>query len=367
MSTPSTDNELQQFSEETITDRQLLQAELDKASRQGFVTSTGQHIPLAAGCAAPFRLDSGIVGAISVTRSRYETTDADLHRFGPLVVTAAKEVAAQRPWTIPPGPVRGAQPAAGKKDTPGGSALNRIERLIDALVAHPEGLPATTRELATRVGAVGPTAERLRATALLTGLAVAPQPARLHPGPLLLKWAAILGSNLDISEIVRPEIEALAAEVGETIGHVNYNPTTGTAIMETVAWGNTPLKYGLATGVDIPLYAGAAGKAILAFTPPEVVDRQVLVPLNPKTITNLDDLRAQLVQIRENGWATGDGERIPDAYGVAAPIFTNGNVTGSVTISIPSYRAHETDPDRLSTALTRTTNRISELLSIPPS
>jgi len=80
-------------------------AELDKATQHGFVTSTGQHIPLATGCAAPFRLDSGIVGAISVTRSRYETTDADLLRFGPLVVTAAKEVVAQRARTTPPGPV----------------------------------------------------------------------------------------------------------------------------------------------------------------------------------------------------------------------------------------------------------------------
>ena len=356
--------ELQQFSAETIIDRQLLQAELDKASGQGFVTSTGQHIPLAAGCAAPFRLDSGIVGAISVTRSRYETTDADLLRFGPLVITAAKEVAAQRPLLTPPGPTRLALPVGKTTSTPGGSALNRIERLIDALVAHPDGLPATTRELATRVGAVGPTAERLRATALLTGLAAALGPDRLYPGPLLLKWAAILGPNLDIGDIVRPEIEALAAEVGETIGHVSFNPDTGTAIMETVAWGNTPLKYGLATGVEIPLYAGAAGKAILAFAPPDIVDRQVLVPLNPKTITNLDELRAQLDQIRENGWATGDGERIPDAYGVAAPIFTNGNVTGSVTISIPSYRSHDTDLQQLSTALTHTTNRISQLLSV---
>ena len=214
------------------------------------------------------------------------------------------------------------------------------------------------------LGAVGPTAERLRATALLTGLAVALQPDRLYPGPLLLKWAAILGPNLDISEIVRPEIEALAAEVGETIGHVNYDPDTCTAVMETVAWGNTPLKYGLATNVEIPLYAGAAGKAILAFAPPEVVDQQVLVPLNPKTITNLDDLRAQLAQIRANGWATGAGERIPDAYGVAAPIFTNGNVTGSITISIPSYRAQDTDLHQLSTALARTTDKFSQLLSV---
>ena len=93
---------------------------------------------------------------------------------------------------------------------------------------------------------------------------------------------------------MRPEIEALAAEVGETIGHVAFDPVTGTAIMDTVAWGNTPLKYGLATGVEIPLYAGAAGKAILAFARTDVIDRQVLVPLNPNTITSLDELRAQL-------------------------------------------------------------------------
>ncbi len=134
--------------------------------------------------------------------------------------------------------------------------------------------------------------------------------------------------------------------------------------METVAWGHTPLQYGLATGVEIPLYAGAAGKAILAFCPPEIVDRQDPVQLNPNTITNLDELRRQLDQIRENGWATGDGERIRDAYGVAAPIFTNGNVSGSVTISIPSYRAHDTDLHQLSAALTDTTNRISALLSV---
>ena len=357
-------DELQQFSAETITDRQLLRVELDKAEEQGFVTSTGQHIPLAAGVAAPFRLDSGLVGAISVTRSRYETTDADLLRFGPLVAAAAKAVAAQRPVTTPPGPVRAAQPSAVGKDTPGGSALNRIERLINALIAHPEGIPATSRDLSKRVGAVGPTAERLRVTALLTGLAIAPHPDRLYPGPLLLKWAAILGPHLDVSGIVRPEIEALAAEVGETIGYVNYNPSTGTAIMETVAWGNTPLKYGLATGVEIPLYAGAAGKAILAFAPPKIVEQQVLIPLNPKTITDTDELHAQLNQIRENGWAIGDGERIPDAFGVAAPIFTNGNVSGSITISIPSYRSHETDRNQLSTALIHTTNRISQMLSV---
>ena len=62
--------------------------------------STSRSRPVVA---APFRLDSGIVGAISVTRSRYETTDADLLRFGPLVVAAAKEVAAQHPVTTPPG------------------------------------------------------------------------------------------------------------------------------------------------------------------------------------------------------------------------------------------------------------------------
>ena len=149
------DDELQQFSAETITDRQLLLAELDKAGHARVSSpAPGSTSPSRPACAAPFRLDSGIVGAVSVTRSRYETTEADLLRFGPLVAAAAERKSPRRrPPTTPPGAGASTPAGATITDTPGGSALNRIERLIDALIAHPDGLPATGRELAQLVGA----------------------------------------------------------------------------------------------------------------------------------------------------------------------------------------------------------------------
>lgn len=353
-------DELPTFSPDTVTDREALEAAVAEGQRQGFVTSIGQHIPLAAGVAAPFRLRSGLVGAISVTRSKYETSPADLSAYGPLVRAAADTLAAMVPDTAAPL----SQTTTNAAGRDGGSALTRIERLLTALVAHPAGFVGSGKDIAALVGAVGPTAERLRTTALLSGLAVEPAVNRLGPGPLLLRWATLVAPGFDLVGLVRPEIEALALRTGETVGFVEYDPTTETAKMAAVAWGSTPLKYGLGTGVRIPLFAGAAGKAILAFCDPDVADRQEIVALNPNTVHSLDELRPQLDEIRARGWATGNGERIPDAFGVAAPFFTDGRVSGSVTISIPSYRADDVDLAALADALLTTTTNIGQLLSV---
>ena len=215
--------------------------------------SVGQHIPLAAGVAAPFRLASGLAGAVSITRSRYETDDAELNSYAPMAMEAAREIenlsAEHEPQPLRP---RTAEALAG-------TALNRIVTLIETLVAHPDGFTTTARGLAERLGAATPTSQRLRTTALVSGLATAPNPQQLHPGPLLLKWAAVLGTTLDITTIVQPDIDRLSAETGETIGYVDFDPATATATMTAVAAGTNPLTYGLGAHVTIPLYAGAAG------------------------------------------------------------------------------------------------------------
>jgi DNA-binding IclR family transcriptional regulator len=343
-----------------VTDRRRLAAEIADAQDQGYVMSVGQHIPLAAGVAAPFRLPSGLVGAVSITRSRYETDDADLNRFAPLAVATAQQIT-DLSADHHPEPLRPHIRDTG--DAPGG-ALSRIINLIETLVAHPDGLTATNRDLARRLGARPPTTQRLRASALLSGLTAARQADELFPGPLLLKWAAILGPHVDLNAVVQPEIDQLSTETGETIGYVRYDPATATANMCAVDSNNgNPLTYGLGADVTIPLYAGAAGKAILAHCPQDVIDSQKLEPINPHTVIDPDQLHAELDMIRQHGYATADGERIPDAYGLAAPVFTNGTVSGSVTISIPSYRVAQADLPTLATALTATTGRLSWLLT----
>lgn len=352
--------QLERFSAETITDRRRLAADLTNSRDQGYVISVGQHIPLAAGVASPFRLPSGLVGSVSITRSRYETDEADLRGFAPLAIATAQRIA-ELSADHPPAPLRSRASTEG--DHPGG-ALARIVNLIEALVAHPDGFTSTTRDLARRIGATPPTTQRLRASALAARLTIAPRADELFPGPLLVKWAAVLGPHLDLNAVIQPDIDRLSSETGETIGYVRYDPATATATMSAVASNNAnPLTYGLGADVTIPLYAGAAGKAILAHCPQDVIDGQKLEPISPQTVIDPGQLHDELNTIRQRGYATADGERIPDAYGLAAPVFIDGVVSGSVTISIPSYRVAQADVPALATALAATTDRLSWLLT----
>jgi DNA-binding IclR family transcriptional regulator len=75
-------------------------------------------------------------------------------------------------------------------------------------------------------------------------------------------------------------------------------------------------------------------------------------------------LESDLRQIRDTGWAQAEGERIPDAFGLAAPFFADGAVAGSLTFTIPRFRADEVDMPQLTTMLTETARQITALLSV---
>ena len=347
---------LPRYSEDTVIDPARLDEDLRIAREAGYVISVGQHIPLAAGVAAPLRFAPDLVAAVSVTRLRHSTTDADLERLGPIVRKAADDIAdAARPaaWSERP-----ARPSAADS-----TALGRVQRLLEVLVAEPSGAPTGT-ELARRLGANEATAARLRATALASGLAVPTAGRRMAAGPLLLRWAARIGPDWDIADLAGDALQALAHASGETVGLAVFDPETVTATLAAEAGGARPVEYSLGVGSPIPLYAGAAGKAILAHCPSEIVRSQSLQPLTSRSPTSMGRLESDLRQIRDTGWAQAEGERIPDAFGLAAPFFADGAVAGSLTFTIPRFRADEVDMPRLTTMLTQTARQITALLSV---
>lgn len=77
-------------------------------------------------------------------------------------------------------------------------------------------------------------------------------------------------------------------------------------------------------GNIIPFHATAGGKAILAFSAPELVDsllKNEFIPLTSKTITDPDQFRDCLSECRKNGIATDLGEIFEKYYYIAAPVF----------------------------------------------
>ena len=90
-------------------------------------------------------------------------------------------------------------------------------------------------------------------------------------------------------------------------------------------------------GGRLPATVTAVGKAILAFSSPDVVDAVIargLPRLTPNSITDEGRLRAELVKIRRSGIAYDHQEQAIGTSCCAAPIFgINQRVVGSVSVS----------------------------------
>ena len=82
----------------------------------------------------------------------------------------------------------------------------------------------------------------------------------------------------------------------------------------------------LEVGLQLPLHASALGKAVLAFSPQQVVDDLLAEPLQRLTKQTLSEpeLRHELDVIRDSGIATERDEAVLGESSAAAPIFDHG-------------------------------------------
>lgn len=89
-------------------------------------------------------------------------------------------------------------------------------------------------------------------------------------------------------------------------------------------------------GQRIPATCTAIGKAILAFSPREVVEhvlRAPLAALTPYSCLSPDLLSVQLATARTKGLAFDRGESATDVICLAAPILRNGTAVAAISIS----------------------------------
>lgn len=100
------------------------------------------------------------------------------------------------------------------------------------------------------------------------------------------------------------------------------------------------------TGQRMPIYAGASGKVLLAFSPGAFLKRVItetgLQRLTELTITDPANLKAELEKIQKCGWAVSWGERVPAAVTISVPVFGNDDkLVCSLSTSGPSDRLTE--------------------------
>ncbi len=145
----------------------------------------------------------------------------------------------------------------------------------------------------------------------------------------------------DLIKLGRPLLERLAAESGEDVA-LSRLQGTHAVIVDRVD-GPNPLKIIDVLAKPEPLYCGAFRKVLLAYQSPEWIERYLasvrFIRFTRNTIMSKPALRQELERIRQQGHARSVGERLPDAAGVAAPVFgVRGELEAAVFIVPPTSR-----------------------------
>ncbi|HSW56943.1 MAG TPA: IclR family transcriptional regulator [Dehalococcoidales bacterium] len=161
-------------------------------------------------------------------------------------------------------------------------------------------------------------------------------------GTKFLEFNQVIRKHIPIVEIASPFLNQLGEQIDETVALAIWNGRR--SIISHWIYPNHPLKVSVYDGVMTGLHQTSLGKAILAELPEEIVDsylgkNQELERFTPHTLTNIDDFKRHLVNIRRNGVAMDDEEGYVGVRGIAAPFRNeNGDVAGAVTILGPSVR-----------------------------
>lgn len=196
-------------------------------------------------------------------------------------------------------------------------------------------------DLARRLGVAKSTAHRLAAT--LTSEGMLEQNAdtgKYRLGIALFRLGALVRQRMDVSIEARSLLRELREKANET---VHLAVLDGTEIMYIYNLESTQaIRMRSDIGVRKPAYCTAEGQAMLAFQPPEVVERVIRAGLparTPQTITDPAALLRTLELVRERGCAIEDEESEVGMRCVAAPVRNDsGDVIAAIGLGGPVSR-----------------------------
>lgn len=161
------------------------------------------------------------------------------------------------------------------------------------------------------------------------------------PGPKLMALGNVFEENQNLVVLAGPVLKELALKTGESATF--YVREGCERVVLAREEGTHAIRFSVAVGQRMDLHAGAAGKILLAYAPEAerniILTRGPLARLTPQTITSPNLLLKALVQVKKAGYAISKGERNPDAFALAAPVFERKDqLIGAVTIAGPISR-----------------------------
>jgi DNA-binding IclR family transcriptional regulator len=239
----------------------------------------------------------------------------------------------------------------------GAQAIDRAAQILLRLVESDEAVTLTGVMEETRLPKS--TAARLLRALERNGLAQRRQGGGFRPGPALVEYARRDTSVGDLATLAWPFLERLGQATGET-ANVAIPTPRGVARVAQVD-SNHPLGAGNWVGSRIPIHASSMGKVFMAFGAAQPPFGR-LARLGPNTITNMDELLAELDRVRREGYATTWEELEAGLCSTGAPVRgSRGTVIAAISVSAPTVR---TSRERLAELSARVVEEADALSSV---
>jgi len=184
-------------------------------------------------------------------------------------------------------------------------------------------------------------------------------------GLKFLEISSQILQEMDLRRVARPFLEELRDITRETVHLMILDGTMGVYI-DTI---ESPQRIRMVSpvGTREELHFSSVGKALLAFLPEQKVDeiikQQGLKRKTPRTITDPNDLKRHLMQVKIRGYSVDWEEGEKDTRCIGAPILDHrGKVVASISVAAPSYRLDQKRMQQLAPIVIETARKISKNL-----
>ena len=210
---------------------------------------------------------------------------------------------------------------------------------------------------------------RIASTLVEAGfLAGNPETGAYRLGLELFELGMRVRRKMNVVSEARPYLRALMERTGES-AHLTVLDDASVLYVNNIA-SPQAIRMHWNLGARVPAHCCSEGTALLAYRPPETVERVIaagLVPCTPKTIVKPQRLRDELSSVRMRGFALDDEELEIGLRSAAAPIRDHrGDVIAAVSVAGPVQRVDRKTLHRYGEEAMATGNAISQRLGWRP-
>ncbi len=214
------------------------------------------------------------------------------------------------------------------KESNGVSTVNRVCSILDAFSEENKALTLT--EISRAVSLPKSTTFRLLAALEEKGILNRdPDGRSFRLGYMLIHLGILAQNSNELRAVALPVLRKLSEQTRETSVLSVLDRANNAGVWIEQIESPQAVRWAKRVGSRLKLHAGASSKVLWAFLPEEEIDcilTQIdLTPFLPNTITNEYQMRAELREIRELGYAVSFEETDNGAMGVAAPVYDHTN------------------------------------------